>query len=311
MRIAYTVVIALSTLLPHVTQASTQVWFGPIKSDFLSDRSQDAAWANARKHIQVYKFYYQGIVDTPVPELKEKFRFLRENNIAVAVEWPAMTWQENGVGYKIEGFAPKGFSQQIVNKIKAAGGTLDYVAMDEVVFFGHKKALNQFSPQHPIDKVATEVAANLKDVWAVFPNAKVGDVEPLEQFGDGYLQDMKTWLAEYKKATGRNLDFLHADVVWEENWKETLPNVMKVAKQNGTRFGVIFNATKGTGPDYYWMISARKNINSYMNSGISIPDDIVFQSWNRFPAKISEDSAPQSHASLVPYLIKERQIYRK
>lgn len=290
--------------------STPQIWFAPNTSAFLADRDVDSKWADSRKHVSVYKFYYQQVVQDSPEVLKKKLDFLKANNIKVAVEWPALTWVENGPGYKVEGFAPKGMSKLIVSKIKNAGGNLDYVAMDEVLFFGtyYKKGKN--TPNLSVDDNAKNVANNMKEVWSIFPNAKVGDIEPIDQIRENREELLSQWISSYKKATGKNLDFIHDDVVWGEDWVKTIRLGQELASKNGIRFGVIYNAGQGRGPDYAWMMTARKNINKYINSKLPVPEDIVFQSWNKNPINIDNDKSPQSHSSIIPYFFEEIKKYR-
>lgn len=301
---------ALAGAISASAVASPQIWFAPNTSAFLANRGDDAKWADARKHIDVYKFYYQQVVQDSPETLKKKIDFLKENNIKIAVEWPALTWQENGPGFKVEGFGPVGMSKLIASKIKSAGGTLDYVAMDEVLFFGHYYGKGKNAPNWTIDQVAQSAASNMKEVWKIFPDAQVGDIEPVDQIRTNRAEMLTQWIQAYKAATGKNLAFLHDDVVWAENWEKTIAVAQEITKKNNIKFGVIYNAGKGDGPDYKWMMTARKNINRYVNSKLAVPDDIVFQSWNKNPTSIYDDKSPQSHSSIIPYFFREIKEYR-
>ncbi|MBG0751206.1 MULTISPECIES: hypothetical protein [Pectobacterium] len=285
--------------------ASQLIWFSPRDSSFLDTRAEDKRWENARKRISVYKFYYQQIVQENPDKLCRKLSFLKNNNIQLAVEWPAMTWIEHGVGYNVEGFSPKGFSKKISEKVHKCNTKIDYVAMDEPLFFGHVSNKGNV-PKYSVSKVASEVAINLKEVWEIFPEAKVGDIEPIDQLGENYASLLKEWIVEFKKETGHDLNFIHNDVIWADNWQQSTSDLIEIGSLMNVRIGVIFNAENGQGPDSVWMTSSRKNIDRYFDSKISLPDDIIFQSWNRYPNNISNDLDKNSHSSIIEYFSSKR-----
>ena len=172
--------------------AKNLVWLCPNNSKLISSSDYDAQWAQARSRVQVYKFYYQIIRDSSILDLQAKFRWLKAHHIATAVEWPAMTWTENGTGYNVEGFNPANASQMLARKIQIAGGTLDYAAMDEPLFFGHFDS-GPHAAHWSVAAVAANVAANMQQVWAIFPQCQVGDIEPMDAMPVG----------EYLSATGQ------------------------------------------------------------------------------------------------------------
>jgi hypothetical protein len=69
------------------------------------------------------------------------------------------------------------------NWIKAAGGTLSYIALDEPFAFASLyDGPNAY--QWSVVRVAKEGGAYIQGVRAVFPNLMVGDTEPLWRFVD-------------------------------------------------------------------------------------------------------------------------------
>lgn len=84
--------------------------------------------------INVFKFYYQVIQRMPTSELRSTLRYLKKNNIKLAIEVPGLVWVDHGDGYAVEGYGPSFFHKDIAHRIKVAGGTIDYIAIDEVIF---------------------------------------------------------------------------------------------------------------------------------------------------------------------------------
>ena len=282
-------------------RAAPQVWFCPNDSKLIGSSDYDAQWPKARSRVNVFKFYYQGIRDPPVAELRAKFAWLRAHHIAVAVEWPAMNWTENGAGYQTEGFNPTNTSEALARKIQSAGGTLDYVAMDEPLFYGHYDA-GPHAARWPVEFVAANVAANLRQVWAVFPQCQFGDIEPVDAMPVGeYLSTTALWLGAFKSATGHELAFLHDDILWGNKWRASLPKVSALLSARKIPLGVIFNATGGDGPSAHWMESAEVNIQSYNTARVPKPDHVIFQTWYPLPSTVLPESSPTSFSFLVGY----------
>lgn len=290
--------------------AVQQIWFAPNKTDMLNNNVHDSKWSKTRKDIKVFKFYYQIIRDTPLPILKDKFNYLNAHNIKVAIEWPSLTWKENDTGYNIEGFQEPLFSKKIIAKVKAAGGKIDYLALDEPIFYGHfKKGKNL--PQFDVTSLVKMINESVRPVYDAFPDVQVGDIEPINQMPpDVYKKVMPKFIDEYKKITGHHLAFIHADIHWQGNWKPAVEFYDKLIKDNGGRFGIIFNAAQQSAPSYKWMMSARDNVKTYLSGKLPVPDDIVIQSWNKSPTSQVGDTDPHSHSSLIQYFQTEERLRR-
>ena len=281
--------------------AKDLVWFCPNDSKLISSSEYDAQWPRARSRVQVYKFYYQVIRDSPVAELRDKFRWLAAHHIATSVEWPAMTWAENGTGYNVEGFNPAETSQKLARKIQSAGGTLDYAAMDEPLFFGHFDK-GPHSAQWPVATIAANVAANMQQVWAIFPQCRVGDIEPIDAMPpQEYLSSTTQWIQAFQTATGRPLAFLHDDVLWDNGWRQSVPPISALLTARKIDFGVIFNATGGPGPDARWVESAEVNVQNYNAAHVPKPNHVIFQTWYPYPTAILPETSTTAFSSLVNY----------
>ena len=97
---------------------------------------------------------------------------------------------------------------------KGPPGDLNYVTMDEVVFFGHERNWpdkNGPACQDSIDEVAREAAEKVAEIHAVFPNAQTGAVEPITT-GHGFnpsqlVKDYAAFADHYRAQTGERLAF--------------------------------------------------------------------------------------------------------
>lgn len=229
--------------------------------------------------VSVFKFYYQVIQRTPRDKLKEIFHFLKENNIKVAIEIPALTWVDNGAGYAVEGFGPKTFQADIIKRIKDAGGYVDYFSIDEILWYGHyTKKINMSIPS-----IAQEAARNLNSYYIAFPNAKIGLIEPLSQI---YKVDKFSGLNEFISVFDRNskynISYIHYDVLWSSDYIKVLRGFIEFCRARDIETGVILNDNSNE-PSDIWMTKARQHVRSIFYKKDDIPDVLIFQSWNKSP----------------------------
>ena len=104
--------------------AAPQIWFAPLDNiarreavsrgnipvsdggptDFMDLFATGAPWTQAASHVSVFKMYADGILEAPQGQVQQMFSFLKEHNIALAVEFgPLIPSSACGVG--VEGFA--------------------------------------------------------------------------------------------------------------------------------------------------------------------------------------------------------------
>ena len=231
--------------------------------------------------VRVFKFYYQVIQRTPRVQLKKTFEFLRNNNIEIAIEVPGLTWKEHGVGYAVEGFGPDFFQKDIAKRVKDAGGEIDYLAIDEDLWYAHYDTKSKIN--FSIDDIAKKVSSNISQYHDFFPNAKVGLIEPISQI---YMKDKFNGLNEFITVFNKNspysISFIHYDVLWGSDVKKIYNKFVNFSKQRDIRYGVIFNDNSKASAKN-WMDNARRNIKDFVNTGNVMPEDIIYQSWNNTP----------------------------
>ena len=175
----------------------------------------DAAWTQAADRIQVFKLYGEWVGDDPWTihasdkDLRQVISDLNQRGIALAMEAGPLE-ATSGCGQGIEGF---GGGVRIgirdAKRIKAAGGTLSYIALDEpFVFASLYNGPNAF--QWPAERVAEKIDAYILGVRTVFPDLMIGDTEPL--WGVIDVESYKNWLSTFRRVNGYDLAFFHLDV---------------------------------------------------------------------------------------------------
>ncbi len=159
--------------------AQQTVWFTPLPSaknpvgyfgstDYLSLFSPTAPWREAASHVQVFKLY---AIDTfSDADLSKLLADLRRRKIALAMEWPVLTSRTCGSG--IEGFG--GSPLRILKRLKALGGTLNYLAMQQPFQWGSLYK-GEKSCQWTARQVALNALLEVKEAKTVFPKLQVGE----------------------------------------------------------------------------------------------------------------------------------------
>lgn len=295
--------------MSHAQAAETRlVWFAPmvpagqtpLKTPGIKDYhalfTPDAPWQKAKSRIHVFQLPTSIILHLPDDQLEKIFAFLKENDIELGLAY-GMLPSDQGCGLGVEGFQPPRMPTLIATKVKKLGGTIRYIAMDEPLFFAHQfKGKN--ACRWPVEKIAREAAANIRQFRAVFPDVIIGDIEPHTHLGTALL---KEWIDAYRQATGTPLAFFRLDMIWREPIAEKTREVVNLLKQENIPLSVIFNSRGDIKSDEEWQTSATRNIAEYRAAGLPEPDHVVIQSWRPYPTRVLPETDPHTLSWLVNY----------
>ncbi|MBV8806723.1 MAG: hypothetical protein JO042_16815, partial [Sinobacteraceae bacterium] len=316
---------ALPALEPAMFgKASQQLTMLSMRSDFLSVFDDGTTgtpakqqWDQASKHLQVVYFSGGQIGKMSDEVLARLVLDLQARHIGLGLEILATNWfHERPCGGGIEGFIDPGSANAVVAKLLKAGARLEQIGMDEPLWFGHfysgKNACRSSLPE-----LASRVAVIVKIYTAAFPNVLVGDIEPFPGVSKqpNWQAEYANWLKAFQSAVGTPLSFLRLDFDWGDptlsaDGKHNIPapaaiarlaqQVIPVAKRNGLLTDMIVNG--GGAPvahsDAEWMQQARMHQRALHAPGIHF-DHVLFESWERFPARTLPLSDPNALASLA------------
>lgn len=273
---------------------TTNGWSQAAGSDFADfiDPSQVGQWANVAAATSTIKLYAYDAFHLTSAQLQAVAQFARQNGYKIVLEAGVLqpgTWNADGTfreqntppapgntgtGWGVEGF--NGAMQWAYLRLKAAGVTLDYVAMDE----GCVGALQE---GWTLQQVAAGTAAGLRLAQSYFPNIQFGDIENLHAMSTATLA---AWISAYKQATGQNLAFFQADSVWgaPNNWTASLEQASALLAQLGIPLGILISPY-GVSSSIQWTDTALNNmINIFLDSKIFF-SSLNFQSWDSFYPK--------------------------
>lgn len=279
---------------------ASDIWFSPNDTDFINHRTLDGEWSLVRDNMSVFKFYSQVIRDAPDNSLKIKIKRLKEAKIKFAVEIPPLTWTEE-YGKNVEGYQDNNYLVNVIKKLKRNGAELDYIALDEPIFFAFYKNKNN---KTAYNNMINNMAKTLSIVWQYYPNVKVGDIEPLDQMDKKIFHDVFIkFIHDFKSKTGRHLDFLHVDIYWKGDYPSNIHSILPILKDNNIKLGIIINSNNNVKNSFQWVSQSEKNLSDFHEYAKVNPNTFIFQSWNKLPSKVLPENDDDSHASVVKFYI--------
>ena len=314
---ALALALGLSAAAAPALAADVQFWFGGVDpvvqkdrntdhpADFMDLFKPDAPWTTSAARLSVFMISTQFATRASDDALASLVTDLRRRGIGLALE-AGMLRNDRGCG-KGEGYIPQNLLKRAVTRIQQAGGNLDYVSMDEIVFFGHERNWpDKLGPpcQDKLDELAREVAEKVAEIHAVFPKAQIGAVEPITT-GHGFdpgqvIKDYAAFADLYQKQTGEKLAFLHADIAWRmPGWQAAVALMKVTARARSIRFGVVFGGTPDQMDDVSWTRVGLDRLKSFAANPAITPDDVLIQSWQPLPTRELPETTPGTHSWML------------
>lgn len=276
----------------------------------------NAPWPPIMDDVQVVAL--AGNMKTvPDDVLATAFAKLKQKRIGFAIESLAQSWvgyEQYKCGHGVEGYTDPPGNAQIARRIKAAGGELVYVTMDEPLYNGHY--YNGPSACHStIENVAERAAAVMREYQKVFPNVVIGDTEPFPVLTQqpNWQRDYSEWMQAFSKAFGKPIAFLNMDIDWPRDhghWQQSLEQAADFARANHLALGIVYNTAVpgGAKSDERWLKSAADNFTE-IEKGLGIaPDKALFESWTPYPHRSITDANGLGEDDLVKRYLQMRGI---
>ena len=300
----------LALLLLPVRAHAAEIWLsglapnmyakkhGGETTDYVNLFQPGASWSRAASAVRVFKIYAQFAATASDAELTTAFADLRRRHIALALEAGLLTAGEN-CGTQVEGYGGPSTAGRFAERIRRAGGEVQYLAMDEPLWFGYQYS-GPRACHRPMNEVARDVAANIAAFRRVFPAAQVGDIEPLGRLAPaGWVDTLMQWARAYREASGEPLAFLDVDVVWAGPWQDQMPSLATRLHAAGIKFGVIYDGDPDDQTGLAWTRHAEERFVA-VETGLGLMvDQAVLQTWHAQPAHMLPETEPGTMTWLV------------
>ncbi len=226
-----------------------QIWFAPPddmprragqtpgRTGFAELWQPGAPWQQALRHVDVFELNAFYAFHAAPDALRALFGFLRVHHVALATAFGPL-YGHDGCGFNVEGYSAPHMTAAIAKRIAKLGGQLDYASMDEPLFYGH--FFNGRNACHAsVATLARLTAEGAAEMRAVFPDVKIGDIEPMAAIAPAAVAQ---WLAAYRAASGRPLAFYQFDVQWNLRWQQLAIAQARTVQLAGVAVGVIYDA---------------------------------------------------------------------
>src|SRR5271165_1923334 len=307
-----------ASLAPIVSSA--QIWFHPLppsatnypgplpnhgSTDFPQLFQPNAPWANVESHTKVLGIYVYWVLTASQSDLQQTIAFVNAHHMGIELEAPALQ-ATAACGEGVEGFVGGGQTVQAVTlsylqRLQAVGANVQYIKVDEPYFFG-SVATEPGTCQWPVSQVASEVSAYVHLVHTIFPNAAVGDVEPVTAgfYSPDVVTALGQWHSTYSTINGAPFPFYIADLDFNNpTWQTLAKSLETQTKQAGMEFGIIYIGDYQDTSDAQWASKVVARFEAYQGQDGGQPDFVLFQSWEPHPLFCLPESDPNTFTGAV------------
>jgi hypothetical protein len=288
------------------------VWFAPRNQppipapDFMNLFQPNAPWPKAASSVQIFKLFPQFVHSASDADLQTVFNNLQQREIALAIEYGLLNPSDRllcgGKGPQcgqVEGFGGAFLAGDLA-RIKNLGGNLQFVAMDEPLWFGNYST-EPGAPRAPISALVQDIAKQVTILHSYFPNAVVGDIEPVAGVGGptNWVQEIGQWASAYQQAVGQPLAFFHSDAAWQATGSATqLRQLQSYFHAQRIPFGIIYDGDFNDSA-VQWTTAAEQRFANIETNPQAVPDDAILESWHPQPLY----ALPETQAGTMTYLV--------
>jgi hypothetical protein len=238
-------------------------------------------------------------------ELHDIVTFLTAHHMSIELEAPALQALPT-CGAGVEGYVPYGQTVHDVTlayllRLKAVGAPVQFVKADEPFFYG--SVSNEAPVCHfTVTQIAQEIRSFAQLVRSVYPDAQVGDVEPLitQLYSPDAVTAIGQWHDTYKATTGEAFPFFIADMDFSNpGWPALAKSMESATHARGIRYGIIYSGDPTDTSDAQWTGKAIARFQGYEGSNGGHPDYALFQSWNQHPWHCLPETDPTTFTGVL------------
>jgi hypothetical protein len=246
-------------------------------SDFWSFFSSSSNDSSVVSKIKVIKLSPAFVAGASKDELQRVYGWLSSHQIQLAVGVEMLDPNFGRCGRGVEGFSAG--LEGYLSKLRSTGVSVSYFIMDEPLFFGSEAKFPN-ACQASFLSTAENILASARKIKAFFPNAQIGEIEPIPQ-----TTGLASWLDTYRQIMGEYPSVFIADVSWRQVTDNQLQTWSSLTRQRHIKFGIIFNAAN-TPNNQAWEDTTLNNAKRAGKILTKNVDIALFQSWIAQPAKL-------------------------
>jgi hypothetical protein len=311
MRSLFAPLLALTWLfsVSLTARAAPEIWFnGFTRADWLSLWDDNAPWQLAANRTNVIVIASWWLTATPDVEILAVFNFAKRHHIKVSMEAAMVArYPTDTCGFD-EGHTPPNVVVAQMAVLTRLNLHIDMLTMDEPIWFGHY-ASDPGSCQHSIADLADRVAKDYKLVAAQSPGIRLVEIETIP--GVTNFPDWRDSITQFQvllnQKTGARVHDMQSDIGWDTPaWQEPMREMQSFAHQRNMGFGFYMYGGAFDRSDSEWIASAIKHMETAEGLLGIIPDQAIFASWSKYPAKAMPESSPTSLTWLLNRYFRER-----
>jgi hypothetical protein len=292
---------ALAMARPSIWFSADEPWVRAWKkrpaNDYMNLFSGDGAWA---KDVDVIQLSMQFVQLGDENEIKAVIAFARSHKLKIAMVGLMLAKGPNNCGDRLEGYSGPHGVEKAAMRFKQLGGVLDYLTMDEPVYYGSTYPLGN-ACQTPLPALAAEIAERVRMVRAVFPSIEIGEDE-VAGLADKFhwVQTVAAWLDAYRKAVGEPLAYLRLDIGWPSpRWPGHVKAIAAIARRDGVKFAYYDTGVPTDPDDATWSSHARAHAWMIERDLGVRPDQVAIASWMPRPTRMLPPSDPSTLTGLL------------
>ena len=296
-------------------QSSAAIWFHPQPAfigpqanglpDFLPLFQPDAPWPRAMAKTRVIGLYAGWISAVSPQVLRQVVNFINAHDMTIEIEAPSLQAQST-CGSGVEGYVPYGqslttFTISYLQRLKAFGAQRIVVKVDEPFYFG-VVVNDPHSCHFSVQQTAQYVGHYAQLVKSVYPDAEIGDVEPIidSAYPPGVVAALAEWHQAYRAATGEPFPFFFADIEFgSQTWPYLVLQLEQQTHQLGMKFGIIYIGGSADLTDAEWAAKTIARFYVYQGDSGGRPDYVLFQSWEPHPQYFLPESNPLTFTGVL------------
>lgn len=301
-------IVCHSQASPPPIQSSAAIWFHPQPAfigpqanglpDFLPLFQPNAPWPRAMARTKVIGLYAGWISAVSPQVLRQVVEFIDAHDMTIEVEAPSLQALPT-CGSGVEGYVPYGqslstFTLGYLQRLKAVGAQRIVVKVDEPFYFG-VVVNDPHSCHFSVQQTAEYVGQYAQLVKTVYPDAEIGDVEPIidSAYPPGVVAALGEWHQAYRAVTGEPFPFFFADIEFgSQAWPYLVSQLEQQTHQLGMKFGIIYIGDPADLTDAEWAAKTIARFYTYQGDSGGKPDYVLFQSWEPHPQAFLPETNP-------------------